>query len=235
MTDRSEDSSDGALNRYGDDIIRTTGEHGADISSQRMDALDEAALRHALDMRDSSVTAIDIGCGLGVQGIRFGLMGVETTFVDIMDISPRIEVLREAFDICELHFVNKDAEQVTADDLPSRIGTAYSQRFIHYLQFEAAVDLLDQIAERMVRDGRVFISASGLYSELGAGYPHREQPLKNRFAKLIPEMRAKHDIRDRICLYTTDDMERLLTVSGIEPVRVDRSAFGNIKAIGKPK
>lgn len=234
MTEGSEDGVDGALNRYGDEVVETTGRHGADISSQRLGALDEAALRHILDMRDTSATAIDIGCGLGAQGVRFGLLGVETTLVDVLDISPRIDVLREAFEICELHFVNKDADRLTAHDLPDRIGTVYSQRFIHYLRFDDAAELLGHIVERMIPDGRVFLSASGLHTELGDGYTHRERPLEDRYAKLDPAMREKHDIRDRICLYTTEDMERLLVASGIEPVRIRRSEFGNIKAIGEP-
>lgn len=235
MSEESENGSGDALNRYGDDVVRTTGRHGADIASQRVDTLDEAALRHVLDTLGSSVTAIDIGCGLGAQGIRFGLMGVETTLVDVLDISARIEYIQEAFDICELHFVNKDAREITAADIPDRIGTAYSQRFIHYLRFEEATELLERIVERMVPDGRVFVSASGLHSELGEGYPHKGRPLEDRLTKLAPKMQEKHDIRDEICLYTVEDMKRLLKASRIEPLRVERSEFGNIKAVGAPK
>lgn len=233
MSDLSDDSGDDVLNQYGDAVIETTGRHGADISSQRLDALDEAAMRYALDALESDVTAIDIGCGLGAQGIRFGLLGIETTLVDTLDISPQIDVLQETFDICELRFLNKDAANVTAADLPERIEIAYSQRSIHYLEFDDAAGLLDLIADQMILDGRVFISASGLHTELGDGYPHRDRPLDERYAKLDPEMREKHDIRDRICLYTVEDMERLLTAAGITPVQVERSEFGNIKAIGE--
>ena len=235
MRDESENGSEDALNRYGDDVVRTTGRHGADIASQRLDTLDKAALQHALSTLDSSPTAVDIGCGLGTQGIRFGLMGVETTLVDVLDISARIDLLQEVFEICELHFVNKDAKRLTADDIPNRIGTAYSQRFIHYLRFKEARDLLEQVVERMVSDGRVFVSASGLHSELGDGYPHKERPIEDRLTKLAPEMQEKHDIRDEICLYTVEDMKQLLKASGIEPIRVERSEFGNIKAVGEPK
>lgn len=235
MTDRSTDETDGALNQYGDDVVPTTGRHGADISSQRLDDLDRAALRHAMDTLDRSLTAVDIGCGLGAQGARFGLLGIETTLVDVLDISARIKFLQEAFDICNLDFVNKDSTALTPDDLPERIGTAYTQRFIHYLEFDDAVDLLRKIVDRMDDEGRAFVSASGLRTELGDGYPHADDPLEDRYAKLHPEMREKHDIRDPICLYTVEDMRTLFVSSGIQPVRIARSEFGNIKAIGEPE
>lgn len=235
MTDGSTDEPTGSLNQYGDDIVRTTGRHGADISSQRLDDLDRAALRHALDTLDRCPTAVDIGCGLGAQGARFGLMGVETTLMDVLDISARIEFLEEAFDICELTFLNIDSRTVAPDDLPERIGTVYSQRFIHYLVFDDAVDLFRTVVDRLDDQGRVFVSASGLHTELGTGYPHADRPLEDRFAKLAPEMQEKHDIRERICLYTVADMEQLLRTVGVEPVQVVRSEFGNVKAIGEPE
>lgn len=235
MTDRPTDQDEGALNLYGDDVVRTTGRHGADISSQRLDDLDRAALRHALDTLDRSVSAVDIGCGLGAQGVRFGLLGVETTLVDVLDISARIESIQAAFEICDLNFVNADAQELDLDDLPVRIGTAYSQRFVHYLEFDDAVELLRTIVERMDDAGRFFVSASGLHTELGDGYPHADRPLEDRYAKLHPEMRKKHDIRDPICLYTVEDMRALFSASGIRTIRIERSKFGNVKAVGEPE
>lgn len=231
--DQARDESGEALNRHGDKVIKTTGEHGADISSQRMGDLDEAAIRHILDTREDSITAVDIGCGLGIQGIRFGLLGVETTLIDVLDISNRVEMLNEMFEMCSLSFVNKDARDLTKKDIPDNIGTAYSQRFIHYLEFEGASDLCELISNKMVEGGRIFISASGLHTELGNGYPDKDTPLEDRYSKLDPEMANKHDIREEVCLYTSDDMERLLSESGFNPVRIDNSGFGNIKAIGE--
>lgn len=224
-----------ALNRHGDKVIKTTGEHGADISSQRMGNLDEDAVRHVLDTREDPVTAVDIGCGLGIQGIRFGLLGVETTLIDVLDISNRVEAFNEMFEMCSLDFVNKDVRELTRKDIPDNIGTAYSQRFIHYLKFDEALDLCELISNKMVEEGRIFISASGLHTELGDGYPDKDTPLESRYSKLDPEMADKHDIRDQVCLYTNEDMERLLSESGLTPVRVDNSGFGNIKAIGEKK
>src|SRR6478672_1212817 len=61
------------LNRYGDTLIQTTGSHGADISIQRMDDLDITATSYALELRKKKANsaALDLGCGGGVQGLRF--------------------------------------------------------------------------------------------------------------------------------------------------------------------
>src|SRR6185437_3503288 len=48
------------VNLYGDRLIRTTGSHGADIASQRLDELDREALHHNLALPDPGVTCLDL-------------------------------------------------------------------------------------------------------------------------------------------------------------------------------
>jgi SAM-dependent methyltransferase len=222
-----------SLNRFGDRIIETTGTHGADIASQRMDELDEAALRYALDIRDEPVSAVDLGCGLGAQGLRFSLVGVETTLVDILDIRERVDVTNKLFEIGGLDFVQKDARELTSADLPGNLKLVYSQRFIHYLTWDEVNELLSVLSDRLQDCGRIFVSASGLNTELGEGYPDRNAPPEDRYSTLAPEVAEKHDIRQKVCLYERADMERLLTETGFEVRSVSTSGFGNIKAIAE--
>lgn len=102
------------------------------------------------------------------------------------------------------------------------------------MEFNDAANLLRTIVDRLDDESRVFLSASELHIELGDGYPHVDLPLEDRFAQLATEMRGKHDIRDQICLYTVKDMRTLFATAGLRPVRIDRSGFGNVKAIGEP-
>lgn len=244
MTDdgSSEYPSEGEeLIEGGDRVITTTGEHGIDISSQRMDRLDREALQYALTLYEESPTAlheeppsaIDLGCGLGVQGLRFSLLGMETTLIDIHDISDRIELLSNLYDLGSLRFLQKDVRNLQPEELPEDITLLHSQRFIHYLEFEEAQDLISLFATQMKDSGRLYISASGLQTELGDGYPDRDVPLEDRHSELAPGMAKKHDIHDPVCLYTIEDMDRLLTDAGFQVRDIQASNFGNIKAVAE--
>lgn len=76
-----------------------------------------------------------------------------------------------------------------------------------------------------------YISASGLQSELGTGYPHRDRALSERYAPLSPDMTDKHDIRSEVCLYTEDDLRTVMAETAYAPVKVWSSKFGNVKGI----
>lgn len=229
------------LNEGGDRVITTTGNHGIDISSQRMDQLDRRALQYALSLYEESPTtlhetpptAVDLGCGLGIQGVRFALLGMETTLIDIHDISHRIEILSDLFSIGSLRFLQKDVRNLQPENLPEEIALLHSQRFVHYLEFEEARALFSLFANQMKEASRVFVSASGLHTELGDEYPDRDVPLEDRYSKLAPAMANKHDIRDPVCLYTIEDMKQLLTEAGFHVRDIHASTFGNIKAIAE--
>lgn len=223
------------INEYGDTSVSTTGAHGIDVASQRIDALDRAALRFALDVKSGG--AIDIGCGLGHQGIRFALLGLETTLVDLIDLADRTETVGALLGLEErLTWRETDARELTSEDLPRPLRIAFSQRFLHYLTFEEAADLLSLLAETMRTDagpGRLYVSASGIESELANGYADRDRPVADRFAPLSSEMQERHEITAPVCLYDAADMAALFEAIGIQPVDISTSAFGNVKAIGE--
>lgn len=233
MNNITDKGSSDVLNDFDDRVIETTGAHGADIASQRMDELDEAAMEYALDIRNGSVSALDLGCGLGIQGFRFSLVGIDTILVDILDITDRVETMNGLFDIGSLTFLQKDARELTSSDFPDNLKLAFSQRFIHYLTWDEAHNLFNLLAESLRRDGRVFVSASGLNTELSDGYPHRDVPPEERFGRLEASVAEKHDIHRRVCLYERADMERLLTDTGFHVRSISESGFGNIKAIAE--
>ena len=69
-----------------------------------------------------------------------------------------------------ISYLQKDARTLTSEDFADEIGIAYSQRFIHYLRFSEAISVLALMRSKMRTDGKLFLSASGLRSELGNDY-----------------------------------------------------------------
>ena len=175
--------------------------------------------------------AIDLGCGLGVQGIRFSMLGCRAALYDLVDIGDRIERVRQSLGIQNLDFRQIDLRQATPEDFPPIVGVAYSQRFIHHLRFDEASRLLAMLAVRLCTGARLFISASGLGSELGAGYAHFASRIEQRFAPLAANMQEKHRIREPVCLYTVAELEQLVVAHGFIAIRTWASPFGNIKGV----
>ncbi|NLY94710.1 MAG: class I SAM-dependent methyltransferase [Myxococcales bacterium] len=216
-----------AENRYGDDLDRAEGGFGADIASQRMDALDRAALHHALSLDGGH--ALDLGAGSSIQAVRFATLGLETLAVDAL---PRARTLVGRLDLeraLPIRYLEKDARALTRGDLPARLDLVYSQRFIHHLRHGEAVALLRLVAEAMPPGARLFLSASGLASELAEGYP--AGPIEARYATLSPAMQAKHHIEGPVCLYAAEELEALAEAAGFATERVELSPFGNVKGI----
>lgn len=207
------------------------GSHGADITSQWIDELDLEAIRFVVSPGIPERVALDLGCGLGMQGIRCATLGCSAVLYDIVDIGERIEQVRRMLALDKLAFRCIDLRRATAEDFPPRVGVAYSQRFIHHLRFEEASALLSVLSPRLCAKARLFLSASGLGSELADGYAHAARPVEERFAPLAASMQAKHAIRGPVCLYTAAELERLVLAHGLRGIRVWTSPFGNVKAV----
>ena len=212
----------------GDRPLPTSGRHGIDIASQRIDELDAACLRFALERERCA--AVDLGCGSGFQGLRLALMGCRTLLIDRIDPHPLVSM---ACGSLPLHHLKADLVQLRPDQMPVGIEIATSQRFLHYLRCDEAVRLLRTLHGGMAPRGRIFLSASGLESELGRWYSGAGEPLHSRFAPLDPEIGLRHQILEPVCLYTEHDLMRILAICGFEVLTCFRSPFGNVKAVGE--
>lgn len=218
------------LNLYGDKLVRTSGRHGGDIASQRIDALDTAVLAYCLSL-GPGVGAVDIGCGLGAQGFRLAALGASVTLCDPIDISARVAQFNALFPASPVRFLQRDARELTAGDFEHPLAIVYTQRCLHYLRFHEARALLETLRDVSRPDARFFVSASGIDTELGAGYDGVASDVAGRMAPLSPEMAKKHGVHDDFCLYSEEDLLRLGVEAGLEVMSVTSSAFGNKKAI----
>ena len=220
----------GALNLYGDALIETTGTHGADIASQRVDVLDRAALAHVLQVTAERPVCLDLGCGFGWQGVRFALLGARAHLFDLLPPSRLVSAVAAEPGIA-LAYDQADLRELARLALPPAIDVVFSQRTLHYLPYDAARALLSLLAGRMGEGAMLYVSVSGLASELGAGYPHAALPIAQRGAPLAPAMQRRHGIAEPVCLYAPEELAALAQGCGFGAERVWVSAFGNVKGI----
>lgn len=223
-----------SVNQYGDTKIVAGAGHGIDVASQRADDLDQACLdfltgrKQALPS-ETRIYAADLGCGQCGQGLRIARQGVDVTCIDVVD---QFEAAKKAADADDLHMHFHVADMVTADTIVKhRVHAVISQRAIHYLDYTEARATVRTMANITIPGGKIYLSASGIQSELGQNYPGAAVPLEQRKAKLDIAMAQKHNILEPVCLYSEDDMRRLLSDIGLTIDIIYSSAFGNIKAI----
>ena len=220
-----------SLNIYGDTFVPTTGTHGADIAVQRMDDLDIRAILFALQINGDRGSAIDLGCGAGIQGLRFATLGYPTTLIDWVPEEKTLINLPGLDATFPVKYLCRDARFLDLSDLPLQISICYSQRFIHYLRFSEAVNLFRLLRSRMSADGKLFVSASGIQSELAKDYSAANLRIEDRFAKLEQSMATKHGILESVCLYSENDLVTLGRLAGFNIETVFLSPFGNVKAV----
>lgn len=224
--------TDDSINRYGDKRVATSTGHGVDIASQRADDLDLLAVDFVRMQRDAVV--LDAGCGHGGQAARLAKAGaMHVTALDIEDYKPQVldSMRREGIGHGFSFF------QASVEGEPAHVQGPFDaimcQRMIHYLRYRAAVNAVTWFHRITKKGGRLFISASGMDSELGNGYAGRDCPLSERFSRLEASMAEKHAIYPPVCLYRQDELELVVKTGGWTVEKAFLSSFGNVKIVAR--
>lgn len=224
----------GNLNAYGDHRIPTRGHFGVDIAMQRADDLDRMALER-LQAIGSPARALDVASATGGQAIRMAATGADTTALDIDDYADAFMFAARQQGVAErCVFERRDITACNVAATLGRFDVIVCQRMIHYLPYQGAVAVIRNLASALTDGGRLYLSASGLHSELGDGYAGVRRPVLMRYDPLADAMQDKHDIQGPVCLYSLADLATLLEVAGLRVEQVFASAFGNIKAVARP-
>lgn len=232
------------INSYGDRLIQAGEGHGADIASQRADDLDLQAVAKVqeLTLGGRLARALDLGAGRGAQAARLITAGAtRAVAVDVANFSD--EFLRQISDDKRTRalFIQADllldnfAENIRNQSSQTAFDVIMCQRTIHYFTWQSASSFLNQISQLLSPGGRLYISASGLGSELGLDYEDAAAPPESRFCCLAPNMATKHGILAPVCLYTRDDLIRQCLATGLKVISAQESAFGNIKVVAEKK
>jgi cyclopropane fatty-acyl-phospholipid synthase-like methyltransferase len=223
------------LNIYGDTLLSTTGMHGGNISSQRIDELDEACLTFIEELRAKGIApfAIDIGGGNGAHACRMAASGADVTFVDLTDQRAAIAAFNASSGRSAIRFHHADIRTIDLSAVSPPFHVIYSQRMMGCIRYGELRSLLEQLSRHAQPRARCFISASGLDTEYGADYPHRDRLVAERWWPISAAMAHKHQMYAPECLYRESELAELVAVSGFDVLRSWRSAFGTPKIVGE--
>lgn len=193
--------------------------YGVDVSAKRADDLDKKLLAVVTDKQGVSV--LEIGCGSGVQSKRLVDAGAMVTAVDVQG-HPDWE------GETKLHFVEADIRHFL-EQCSSTFEYCSFQRTIHYLPYDDALAVLKKLRKLVTK--RLYVSVSGLESDIGDCYVAKNSSIKERFAKINQTGAEAFSISEPLCLYTPEEFMVLLQDSGWTIEELWVSAFGNIKAV----
>lgn len=217
---------------HGDIPLKTRSGHGIDVASQREDFLDGSAVRQIKSLlgQQSIVKALDAACAAGGQALRMARAGATVTAIDLHDDGTALRQAVLAAGLAPVCFLQADLRDADLYPHVGRFDLIMAQRFIHYLRYPEALDVVRMFHATLLPGGKLYISASGLRGALGQHYQGAAS-VDARFAPLWQAMADKHGIRGPVCLYEERDMRMLLEAGGMTVEKAYATPFGNIKAI----
>ncbi|WP_018234181.1 class I SAM-dependent methyltransferase [Thioalkalivibrio thiocyanodenitrificans] len=201
---------------------------GINVSSQRIDDLDRLCLDHLRTIKAAGriPRALDLACGDAAMAAHMHQAGAHVIAVDraLPGADQRV---------AGITYAEGDMRTPAQIPGPPQFDTILCQRAIHYLRYFDALYLLKHLRQRLTANGALYLSASGVNSELGTDYPS-DTVVASRMSPLCHEMAKKHGIHHPVCLYRPDELAGLARAAGFSVAFLWESEFGNVKAVLVP-
>lgn len=202
---------------------------GIDISSKRLDDLEKEYIKFIISGNNSDIV-LDIGCGDGNIGISAGFLNKSSFMYDIEDFSKRVAILKENFSIQKISFQKIDLKEVDYKTFPKNIEAVYSGRFLHYLKYSEAQNLLKVIFHNMKKNAKFFVSVTGINTDIAEDYK-KDIDIQKRFFKIREDLQERFLIKEKVTLYSKKELQNIFENIGFKTEKIWENNFGNIKAI----
>jgi len=180
---------------------------GIQVTNQRLGRLEKMTLKYALDLNKNSIT-LDLGGGNGYISWILTLFHHQVFYYDIKP-NWRIKWLKKIFNFKKLKILKKDLKKINYSDLPKNIDLIYSARTLHYLNYENFEALLKKLESRLKKNGKIFITVTGVESEIGKKYPCAEKKIEERFCFLEKEYQERFEIKEKIFLMNFEEFQEI--------------------------
>lgn len=192
--------------------------YGVDVGSRRADDLDKKLLTYVTEA--TGIRVLDVGAGKLGHAQRLAEAGAQVTAVDVTAVEHVPAKIR---------FIQGDIRNCAELLHDKQFEVCLFQRTLHYLRHEEACAVLRYL-KTVIRD-HLYISVTGVESDIGDQYADTYKPVHERFCTLPSEAAGVFSIYQPICLYTPEEFVVLLQEAGWEIEELWISAFGNIKAV----
>jgi hypothetical protein len=196
--------------------------YGVDVGQHRADDLDKKALEYFSSKPEAIV--LELGAGTLGQSKRIAALGVQVIAIDIHDFSSSLESCHP-----NVSFIQADIKTLPKVGFPGEATDIVLQRTLHYLRYTEALELLEYVHRHT--SGTLFISVTGIHSDIGEYLEIQNQPLEGRWSLVTDEGQLKFGITKPVCLYTEKEFEGLLLQAGWKVDELWVSAFNNLKAV----
>ena len=191
---------------------------GVDVSATRADELEKRLLA---EIR-SGDTVLDLGCGAGGAAARLQKSNVYVAGIDIYDFSAEWSEGKGSFVCGDI----VDLKTLVPEQL---FDYCLCNRAIHYLRYDQAAQVLEDL--RRLVHSQLFISFSGLTSDLAKAYDKHDTPIKQRFARLGAKGQETFGVTAPLTLYTEIEATQLLINTGWNVTWSRTTDFGNVLAV----
>jgi SAM-dependent methyltransferase len=202
--------------------------YGLEISAVRLDELDQQFLSRIGEWKwpDRRPRVLEIGCGSGTLAREAAGIGAVVAAIDARSGPTPIDDADH-----RISFFSASAPLFPEALESSRFDFVVSQRTLHYLTYPDCAAALRWCRRHAAPGARIFLGVSGISSELGDDYAAKAAPVSRRWGPLSPAMAIKHDIRNEVCLYASDELSELVTHCGFVVENCWLSTFGNVKLV----
>jgi SAM-dependent methyltransferase len=201
------------------------------VAATRLDDLDKKLLAAVAAgvARGQQPAVLDLGCGSGGLAVQLAAVGAVVTAVDIVDYQAEIAARNATVPtgVTPVEFIRAAASDFVAKDT-SIYHSVILQRVLHYLPYLEALTLLARLRNRTER---LYVSVTGVESDIGQQHPLAHAPLFERYARLPTQAQATFSLSAPTCVYTATEFKDVLTETGWKIEDTWTSAFGNHKAI----
>ncbi len=204
--------------------------HGVDVNKNRLDDLDRVILRDSLSEPFSKKNICNIGCGESSLSIALCSLGHFVYNYDRRDLHSFFSMTSELFQ--KQKFVSMNISDIKAHNLPKQIHALVFQRVLHYLSYKNTQDILHLVTKQLAEGGKIYISLTGLDSQIGQGYTAKHDPITSRMGHIAVDDQHSFNITEKLCLYSKDEAEQLIqSIPGLHIEKIWISHFGNIKIV----